>query len=67
MSQDNIAILSVAVERVAVDFSRLLCVSSQSCYTTKGLDPIFGTPTTSSPLNEINDIDMGPSDCLIVE
>jgi hypothetical protein len=65
MSQDNITIR--LMKRVAEDFARPFGVSPQPRHITGSLHSIFVTPTTSSPLNEINNVYMGPSNGLFVK
>ena len=59
MSQDNVAVF--LIERVAKYLTRALGVGSQLCHIAKGLDSFLGVSTSSSPLNQINNINMCPS------
>jgi hypothetical protein len=65
MPQDNITIR--LMKRFAEDFARPFGVSPQPRHITGGLHSVFVTPTTSSPLNEINNVYMGPSNGLFVK
>lgn len=65
MSQDDIAISFI--KRVVKVFPRPLSVFSQLCHIAKRLDPVFITSTASSPFDQIDDIDMGPSNSLFAQ
>lgn len=66
MSQDNIAIRIILPQSVAENLARLLGVSSQRCYAAKGLDSSLVTATASSPFDEIDDINVGLSNSLLI-
>jgi hypothetical protein len=57
--QDNVAVFLIKI--IAKYLARLLGVSSQLFHITKGLDSFLGILTSSSPFNQINNIDMCPS------
>jgi len=59
MSQHNIVVF--LIERVAKYLARLLGVVSQLCHIVKGLNSVLSISTSSSPLNQINNINMCPS------
>jgi hypothetical protein len=65
MSHDDIT--TCLIKRISVNFTRLFGVVPQPRHITEGLDSCFVTPTTSSPLNEIYNVHMGPSNGLFVE
>jgi hypothetical protein len=62
MPQDNIAIC--LVECVAENLTRVFGVSSQLRHIAKYLDPFIGTPAASPPFDEIDNVDVSPSNSL---
>ena len=59
VSQDNIAVFSI--ERVAEYLASLLGVGSQLLHIAKGLNSFLTVPTSPSPFNQINNVDVCPS------
>jgi hypothetical protein len=60
MSQDNIAIFSILIERVAEYLTGLFDVSTQPLYISKRLDSFVASSAFPSPLDKIDNVDMSP-------